>query len=348
MSTADHPQTDGQTERVNRVLEDTLRSVCEEAPRTWSDMLPMVEFALNNAVHASTGFTPFYLNGLRHPQVPLILRRGTQSSCPSGGGARKELSSQVSDVRLVSLRKLLSTFVDNRLNVTSRVRGAMAQAQDRHKAYSDRNGRGNLNVFHVGDLVLLDTTNLPLDTVSSGGSNKLKHRFIGPFAVLGRHANAYTIDLPTSMKTHPTFYLGRLKRCHDPQGQSAPDYSSQGQDEVIESLQNETESQTPLGVPRKTVQASGKRVGSPAGRMTKVRAVGAPQQGIHKPGGPSVAHHTRESRTTVGSRAAQSLGAPAAQIGGGKPPGEVSTIRQRPLGGQHGHGDHGSHDGGSV
>ncbi|POM77682.1 Uncharacterized protein PHPALM_4899 [Phytophthora palmivora] len=74
MSTADHPQTDGQTERVNRVLEDTLRSICAEAPRSWSDELPVVEFALNNAVHASTGFTPFYLNGLRHPQVPLTLR----------------------------------------------------------------------------------------------------------------------------------------------------------------------------------------------------------------------------------------------------------------------------------
>ncbi|POM70560.1 LOW QUALITY PROTEIN: Pol protein [Phytophthora palmivora] len=68
MSSADHPQTDGQTERVNCVLEDTLRNICAEAPRSWSDQLPMVEFALNNAVHASTGFTPFYLNGLRQPR----------------------------------------------------------------------------------------------------------------------------------------------------------------------------------------------------------------------------------------------------------------------------------------
>ncbi|GMF50475.1 unnamed protein product [Phytophthora fragariaefolia] len=299
MSTADHPQTDGQTERVNRMLGDTLRSICAEAPRTWSDMHPTVEFALNNAVHESTGFTPFYLNGLRHPQVPLTLRGCTRSSGLSGGGARKELSSQVSDVRPASLRKQLSTFVDNRLNVISRVRDAMAQAQDRQNEYSDRNGRGNLNVFNVGDLVLLDTRNLPLDTVSSVGSNKLKHRFIGPFAALGRHDNAYTIDLPKSMKTHQMFYVGRLKRYHDRQGQYAPDDPSQGQEEVTESLQNETESQTPLGVPRKPVQARGKRV------------------------------------------------ARAAQIGGGKPPGEVSTLRQRPLGGQHGHGDHGSHDGGS-
>uniref|UniRef100_H3GPY2 Integrase catalytic domain-containing protein n=1 Tax=Phytophthora ramorum TaxID=164328 RepID=H3GPY2_PHYRM len=73
MPTTDHPQTDGQTERVNRVVEDVLRSVCAETPKRWSTMLQLVEFALNNAVHASTGFTPFYVNGLTHPRVPLTL-----------------------------------------------------------------------------------------------------------------------------------------------------------------------------------------------------------------------------------------------------------------------------------
>ncbi|POM62678.1 LOW QUALITY PROTEIN: putative retroelement [Phytophthora palmivora] len=109
MSTADHPQTDGQTERANRVLEDTLRSICAEAPRSWSDQLPMVEFALNNAVHASTGFTPFYLNGLRHPQVPLTLRGGTM--IVSGGEARKAFSSQVSEIEPESLQRQLSSFI---------------------------------------------------------------------------------------------------------------------------------------------------------------------------------------------------------------------------------------------
>jgi hypothetical protein len=72
-------------------------------------------------------------------------------------------------------------------------------------------------VFNEGDLVLLDTRNLPLNTVSAVGSNKLKHRFIGPFAVLSRHGAAYAIDLPKSMTTHSTFYVCRLKRYHDPQ-----------------------------------------------------------------------------------------------------------------------------------
>ena len=60
MSTADHPQTDGQTERLKRVIGDKLRSICANTLKRWSSMLPVVGFALNNAVHASTGFTPFY------------------------------------------------------------------------------------------------------------------------------------------------------------------------------------------------------------------------------------------------------------------------------------------------
>ncbi|POM69458.1 DNA/RNA polymerase [Phytophthora palmivora] len=130
MSTADHPQTDGQTERTNRVLEDTLCSICAEAPRSWSDQLPTVEFALNNAVHASTGFIPFYLNGLRHPQVPLTLRGGT-----------------------------------------------VASIVEHLKQYHD-----------------------PL-----GSSPRTEDA-------------AYIVDRPKSMATHPTFYVGRLKRCHDPLG----------------------------------------------------------------------------------------------------------------------------------
>ncbi|KAE8893716.1 hypothetical protein PF003_g22098 [Phytophthora fragariae] len=69
MSTADHPQTDGQTERVNRVLVDALKSYAHSFQH-WSDCLSMAEFAVNNSVHVSTGHTPFYVNAMRHPRVP--------------------------------------------------------------------------------------------------------------------------------------------------------------------------------------------------------------------------------------------------------------------------------------
>ncbi|POM81798.1 Pol protein [Phytophthora palmivora] len=215
MSTADHPQTDGQTEGVNHVLEDTPRCICTEAPRSWSDQLSMVEFALNNAVPASTGFTPFYLNGLRHPQGPLTVRVGTVASIVSGGEARKAFSSQVSEIELESLKRQLSSFIDDRLTLISRFSYAMALAQDK-KGVLRQTCKRKLK----GELVLLDTKTLPLKVVSSVESNLLKHRFIGPFAVLVKHGAAYTIDLPKSMATHPTFYVGSLKRSHDPLGPS--------------------------------------------------------------------------------------------------------------------------------
>ncbi|GMF20307.1 unnamed protein product [Phytophthora fragariaefolia] len=83
MSTADHLQTDGQTERVNRVLVDVLKSYTHSFHQL-SDCLPMAEFAINNSVHVSTGHTPFYVNALRHPRVPSVL--GTVAPSISGGG----------------------------------------------------------------------------------------------------------------------------------------------------------------------------------------------------------------------------------------------------------------------
>ncbi|POM60421.1 LOW QUALITY PROTEIN: Pol protein [Phytophthora palmivora] len=158
------------------------------------------------------GVYPVLLEWVTTPQVPLTLRGGTLASIVSGGEARKAFSSQVSEIEPVSLQRQLSSFLDDRLALISRVRDAMVLAQDKQKEYSDKNRRGNLTVFMVGDLVLLNTKNLPLK------SNQLKHRFIGPFDALVRHGTAYTIDLPKSMATHPTFYVGRLKRYHDPLG----------------------------------------------------------------------------------------------------------------------------------
>ncbi|KAG3049594.1 hypothetical protein PI125_g26557 [Phytophthora idaei] len=84
LSTADHPQTDDQTERVNRVLGDLLKSYAHSFQQ-WSDCLPMAEFAINNSVHASTGHTPFYVNAMRHPRLPSML--GMVVSSLSGGGS---------------------------------------------------------------------------------------------------------------------------------------------------------------------------------------------------------------------------------------------------------------------
>ena len=75
MSTADHPQTDGQIERVNCVLDNFLRILCVDTPKRSGSMLSVVTFALNNSVHASTDFILSYVNSLMHFRVPLTLPR---------------------------------------------------------------------------------------------------------------------------------------------------------------------------------------------------------------------------------------------------------------------------------
>ncbi|POM68989.1 Pol protein [Phytophthora palmivora] len=86
----------------------------------------------------------------------------------------------------------------------------MAPAQNKQKEYSDRKGGGNLSVF-------------------KRERNTLKHRFIGPFAAIVRHGTAYTIDLPKSMATHPTFYVGHLKWYHTPLSPSPRTEEGQGE-----------------------------------------------------------------------------------------------------------------------
>ncbi|KAG2804412.1 hypothetical protein PC129_g9573 [Phytophthora cactorum] len=205
MSTADHPQTDGQTERVNRVVEDILRSVCAEAPRRWSEVLPLVEFALNNAVHASTGFTPFYVNGLANHRVTLTPPR--RCSGLSGGG----IADRLADISPVAVRKQVDDFVSLILGVLHQVRDAMAESQDLQKEYADVQGRGNVERFEVGDLVLLNAKNLPTNAVSEVFKTKLRPSFIGPFKVVAKKGLAYTLNLPKKMRTYPEFYVGFLK-----------------------------------------------------------------------------------------------------------------------------------------
>ncbi len=84
MSTPYHAQTDGQTERINRWLEDALRAYVNAQQEDWDQKLASLEFAYNDKVQASTGFTPFYLNTGRHPRTPasLLNRKGMRVVAP--------------------------------------------------------------------------------------------------------------------------------------------------------------------------------------------------------------------------------------------------------------------------
>ena len=73
MSTAFHPQTDGQMERANQTLETILRAFVDQKQTNWDLLLPAAEFAYNNSVNATTGYSPFFLNSGFHSRVPASL-----------------------------------------------------------------------------------------------------------------------------------------------------------------------------------------------------------------------------------------------------------------------------------
>ncbi|CAI5738235.1 unnamed protein product [Peronospora farinosa] len=261
------------TERANRVLEEILRRYVHSFT-SWSEFLSMVEFAINNSVHASTTHTPFYVNGLRHPRVPTLveddsnLRGGTRSSENQSGssssrddvmvdakvteivpfdfGEEEESKSDdaltdndaddISIVRGITsensnvLAKLVTDisavhsqctaaksnesaedFLLTREAVVRFVQDSIAEAVDKQKRNADNNRKANAQTFIEGDLVLLSTVNLPKHVVTNVGSNKLLPRYIDPLRVLRRLGNAYTIEFPRRMRTHHTFYVGRLR-----------------------------------------------------------------------------------------------------------------------------------------
>ncbi|KAF1323243.1 hypothetical protein FI667_g10734, partial [Globisporangium splendens] len=107
----------------------------------------------------------------------------------------------------------IATTVLQRQAVVRFVRDSIADAVDGQKEQADKSGRKNTNEFKRNSFVLLSTANLPNRVVSSD-SNKLLPRYIGPFKVLGRIGDAYSLELPPTMRLHPTFYVGRLKAYH--------------------------------------------------------------------------------------------------------------------------------------
>ncbi|DAZ96482.1 TPA: hypothetical protein N0F65_008349 [Lagenidium giganteum] len=91
------------------------------------------------------------------------------------------------------------------------VRDTITDAVNAQKEQADRRGRRNFEAFKVNEEVLLSTEGLPLRLVSPRG-RKLMPRYIGPFKVINKKGNAYTLHLSPSLQLHPTFYVGRLKR----------------------------------------------------------------------------------------------------------------------------------------
>ena len=188
-STAYHPQTDGQTENMNRTLQDMLRHYVSDKHTDWVKHLCMAEFAVNNAVNASTQQTPFYLTYGRHPRLP-------------GSTARQE---PVSDEAYDMVKRMEA---DLQYATT-----CLQAAQARQKLYADVHRRP-VKPFEVDDLVLLSCKNLKW-LKKQGGCKRLKPLFVGPFKVLNRIGEvAYELQLPDTWRVHNVFHRALLKPWH--------------------------------------------------------------------------------------------------------------------------------------
>jgi hypothetical protein len=191
MSSAFHPQTDGNTERVNRVLEDMLRHFVDPAQSNWDALLPLVEFAINDSYHESVGNTPFVLNYGKRPRLPVDLVLG-------GEGVRETLKSTCDAA--VNFASRIQIVVND-------AKKCLIAAQQRQKAYADRYRRDI--EFAVGSEVLLSTKHI---NIKMKGTSKLLPRWVGPFKVEKQvNAVAYKLELPASLQIHPVFHASLLK-----------------------------------------------------------------------------------------------------------------------------------------
>jgi hypothetical protein len=200
LSTAFHPQTDGQTERQNQTMEQYLRAFANYEQDNWVELLPLAEFAYNNSIHSSTRLTPFFASYGYHPDM--------QFKPP------KELRNPVARV---ATERSADEFTEKLRECHDRLKENLAVAQERQM----RHAGGKSVKFDVGDDVWLSTRNIR----TSRPSKKLDYKRTGPYKVSKViNDNAYRLDLPPTMRIHNVFHVSLLDRYMPPvEGQHPPE-----------------------------------------------------------------------------------------------------------------------------
>ena len=192
-STAYRPQSNGQTERMNRFVEEVLRAYSMEQNTLWPRYLKAAEFAINNSVHLVTSFTPFFLNYWRHPRVPFGEHILIYEKSPPAERRGNDLYEKLSQAKQ-----------------------AIHKAQHRTAEYYNRNREDPH--YEVNQLVWLSTENMRCTK-----PRKLTKRWCGPFPIeqiINRLA--IRLNLPPAMRIHDVFHVSLLKPFVPRPGEKTP------------------------------------------------------------------------------------------------------------------------------
>ena len=186
LSTAYHPQTNGQTERVNQCLEMYLLCSVGDSPKTWHSWLAQAEFWYNSTYHSALGCSPFHaLYG--HEPFMGILDQVPPTTSPT-----------------------VTDFVADHHLHTALLKEHLTRAQSRMKLQADRHQTDCH--FQVGDKVLLKLQPYAQSSLVNRPFPKLAKKYFGPYTVLQKFGKAaYRLDLPSSSLIHPTFHVSQLK-----------------------------------------------------------------------------------------------------------------------------------------
>ncbi|KAD7476918.1 hypothetical protein E3N88_00054 [Mikania micrantha] len=188
LSTAYHPQTDGQSERTIQTLEDMLRTCILDFGGSWDTHLPLIEFSYNNSYHSSIGCAPFEALYGRKCRSPICW-------------------TEVGDNRITG-PELIQETTDKIAQIQQRLQAT----RSRQKSYADK--RRKPLEFDVGDRVMLKVSPWK-GVVRFGAKGKLAPRYVGPFEITQRIGPvAYRLRLPNELSgVHDVFHVSNLKRC---------------------------------------------------------------------------------------------------------------------------------------
>jgi transposase InsO family protein len=182
MSSSYHPQTDGQTERVNQCLETFLRSFVHACPSKWIQWLSLTEYWYNTAFHSSLGRSPFEVLYGHQP---------------------RHLGLSLADA---SVQTDLQTWLFQRELMVNLIRQHLLRAQQCMKSQADK--RRSEREFQVGDKVYLKLQPYVQSSVATRANHKLSFKYFGPYTILEKIGKvAYKLQLPPSATVHPVVHV---------------------------------------------------------------------------------------------------------------------------------------------